>query len=101
MSEDNIIVFEVASNEANFVIDGRVYIDEIDGEDPIIWYNKQGLPTSSIHNVYSAIDSTSEKGYILDTFISDIQGDDMLLQYIHDLETGQSVDRGVYTLTIL
>ena len=99
-SEDTVIEFEVVSKEDDDIsISGYVYIDELEDEHPLNFYNSQGIEcgTRVPSNPY---DDMSNWG-AYEKLSSAFQSDELFLQFLSDFaDENRTIDRGDYLLKI-
>ena len=99
---NNIIEFSVKHKESDVEISGYVYVEELDDEHPLNFYNHEGLEVGHYvpSNPYS--ENTSYDLYMdYETLKTEFQTDDLFLQFLSDFaDENKVIDRGDYLLII-
>lgn len=93
MSERDIVEFECVYGTAT--LNGYAYVDELDDDAPLHFYDANGFETSILPISQDSDNGDENQLYV--AFVEDCQ----FLQFLSDLSIGSStIDRGTYTLRI-
>ena len=100
-SEDDVVEFEVVSTkDGDISISGYVYVDELDDEHPLNFYDRNGFEcgTRVPSNPY---DDMSPNWEAYEKLSSAFQSDELFLQFLSDFaDENKTIDRGEYNLLI-